>query len=1399
MSAVEDLNQERRITFCLYEYWEKLAGESGLPALKNMNREEIAPFKKNLVLIDLRNGRDQPTFQVIGQDLQEDLESDLTSMPVSSVPRRTMLSRVTDHYLEVLANRVPIAFEAEFVNRDGEKALYRGILLPFSDDNQNINFILGGVRWILESDVSLDDSKPTIEELMKTISAGREGQPIQLEKEAVADEHTDVEMGEDTSDEDVTVTENNLSIDETSPGDIHLSEKVVEDALDHEEADTVDFPIEDELEGAALEAEIEEVDASIEDDILDLTDEAEEVGLVDDLYTAEDVLDVSSDNMSEEDTSLIEHDDTVEDSNTQLSTEPETHSLEETFVDEELELNEQPIGETDTSEENEINFDEPITESEEFETVEETSVNKAETPVVIDQPQIDERTGLVHKKFLPVEDAVEVNEENTEIADAIDLEAVSLDSEDTVTADHDQDDVLKMEGEPKFDVEPLIDSDATDEMITDTTDFIEVAETDIDTDSDGYLSLSDDSIEQIDDVSSDEITPEVSFKDIIDEQLTQSDEPLAEEHETADQTEDHHVEQDELSISEEAETDASEDVERPATIEELLRSADDDIEMVEDDASIDEFIAEENEDPVSSTSTLLEALEDETAEEPSDGDKTEIAEEETTIAIKEIPEVLDTVDEAPEPVETETPISEAVTEIQEEVFEIDDTPDDDLSIEELMQSIIAERKFDSADESDRKHSEKEPQQEEPSTEALLEETVLDNSAVVEEDHTQENVIIETDDTIGEGFEPNEHSQNDTSEAPFTTEQMPFSDNSEDDISFTEEADDALHLSEDLVVEEVSGDSAEEEEAAENTEGNESGNDEYITSIGVKFDDEVTVNPSQELVDDVEEDIDLVDEANFELSANLDPDQHNIPVNEEPNVEEDHLDSAVEATENDDITLSADEEINLADEEINLADEDTFNIEEVDVEEYNFNDDKTEDAPDNAESNDSSLSPEEETDFVDETNFEFSAKTDTVQDIIELVDEPQSETQSIELDSVAEVSTPEVSEAPVKKRRRGSMIERAMEKMAPNFGIKPPVEEKELVVGTTENIETPEQSDVSEKADNQAITEEEQRIEPFIDELVTADKTQEDAAPEDDLSIDIIEALIEDDVVHPADELVDEILSEENTETEELQNVHENELDDDENIEIDVLEDDAIECEDNVGDDEHTQETISDEEGTNEPHTLQDLRTTLKQIVGYIKKEDANHNRSRDSLYNILTAIYEFHNTCEKSPTAYNKLVNENDLKVQSRAPYTPVLKICLGKDYDKTRLTEYAAALGIARYMNVEVSEFHAFIKNFPGGIKGCVKEMRIIRKHGASGNITARKTRSIEEAREILRNMAPIASFRLKKVIVGNNVDEFCLLLAKRDGHDISVLKILDDKYTKLEPILKRSAFIKGNLNDRK
>ncbi len=156
MNPVAHTGPEKRITFQLYNYWFGLAGDDGIPPLKSLRPEDIAPYRNNMVLIDLRDPASEPTLQVVGQLLQEDAGSDLTLQGVSDIPRRTLLSRITDHYMEVLANQSPISFDAEFKNKARARILYRGILLPFSDDGETINFILGAIRWISEEERTVE-------------------------------------------------------------------------------------------------------------------------------------------------------------------------------------------------------------------------------------------------------------------------------------------------------------------------------------------------------------------------------------------------------------------------------------------------------------------------------------------------------------------------------------------------------------------------------------------------------------------------------------------------------------------------------------------------------------------------------------------------------------------------------------------------------------------------------------------------------------------------------------------------------------------------------------------------------------------------------------------------------------------------------------------------------------------------------------------------------------------------------------------------------------------------------------------------------------------------------------------------------------------------------------------
>src|SRR3569623_1564625 len=97
--------------------------------------------------VSLLRGRAYPLIEVLDPDIIVDfgLDSDVTH--IAQVPARALLSRLTDHYLQIIANRAPIGFEAEFVSTRGHNTMYRGILMPFSSDDDSIDFIYGVINW----------------------------------------------------------------------------------------------------------------------------------------------------------------------------------------------------------------------------------------------------------------------------------------------------------------------------------------------------------------------------------------------------------------------------------------------------------------------------------------------------------------------------------------------------------------------------------------------------------------------------------------------------------------------------------------------------------------------------------------------------------------------------------------------------------------------------------------------------------------------------------------------------------------------------------------------------------------------------------------------------------------------------------------------------------------------------------------------------------------------------------------------------------------------------------------------------------------------------------------------------------------------------------------------------
>lgn len=138
---------ERRMHVRAYNYWVSLLDGRDYPSIEDLEPGDVEDFAANSVLLDFTSGRDNPATPYIGAAIREECGLDEGIRHIGQVPSRSLLSRLTDHYLQIIANRAPIGFEAEFDNQRGESICYRGILMPFSSDGDTIDFIYGVINW----------------------------------------------------------------------------------------------------------------------------------------------------------------------------------------------------------------------------------------------------------------------------------------------------------------------------------------------------------------------------------------------------------------------------------------------------------------------------------------------------------------------------------------------------------------------------------------------------------------------------------------------------------------------------------------------------------------------------------------------------------------------------------------------------------------------------------------------------------------------------------------------------------------------------------------------------------------------------------------------------------------------------------------------------------------------------------------------------------------------------------------------------------------------------------------------------------------------------------------------------------------------------------------------------
>lgn len=172
----------------------------------------------------------------------------------------------------------------------------------------------------------------------------------------------------------------------------------------------------------------------------------------------------------------------------------------------------------------------------------------------------------------------------------------------------------------------------------------------------------------------------------------------------------------------------------------------------------------------------------------------------------------------------------------------------------------------------------------------------------------------------------------------------------------------------------------------------------------------------------------------------------------------------------------------------------------------------------------------------------------------------------------------------------------------------------------------------------------------------------------------------------------------------------------------------------------------------------ELVRILSEARAYANDYGAMKARTRQALYEALGRTYDFTIRADEQPAQFTRLIEDAGLTVQDRAPYSPIVKLVFGADYDKTRVAEFAAAITYGRRKDLALGSFTAFLDQFDGGLKAVVGLERLIRSSKPGDAEDGLRAEARPAIAGKLREIAPMAWQDLP-----SQGDEFALLVARR------------------------------------
>lgn len=143
---------ERRLTLRILRLWWSANPGDEIPSLEDISGQEMDADGPTIVLLAIPDDGGEPIYERIGENFTASQGGGLIGKPFTEAPPDSALRQTIDYYDEVLEKNAPVTLGNEIIDENGDTLMYRSIILPLSDNKEDVNYLLCAASWKKKED-----------------------------------------------------------------------------------------------------------------------------------------------------------------------------------------------------------------------------------------------------------------------------------------------------------------------------------------------------------------------------------------------------------------------------------------------------------------------------------------------------------------------------------------------------------------------------------------------------------------------------------------------------------------------------------------------------------------------------------------------------------------------------------------------------------------------------------------------------------------------------------------------------------------------------------------------------------------------------------------------------------------------------------------------------------------------------------------------------------------------------------------------------------------------------------------------------------------------------------------------------------------------------------------------